>query len=268
MSEDQYVEYCLWYLDHHIPSAIAPKDSIAAVLIEPGLAEGGNWIPTQSFMRGIRDLCDANDWLMISDEVLTGLGRTGLMWGVEHYDVIPDLLVVGKNLSGGIEPCAGVATRDEILGDNPQSGTGSTFAATPAGCAAGLKTLEIYERDGIVSRAAQLGEMALPILQSWEKYPIVRQSRALGLLMGISLQNLDGGEDSLIARAVRSHMLQNGAWAISDAESTVRMYPALNTDEKILREALEITEAAIAHVSQHGHTEGDYPAYPTGEAGF
>jgi 4-aminobutyrate aminotransferase-like enzyme len=268
MSEDQYVEYCLWYLDHHIPSCIAPKDSIAAVLIEPGLAEGGNWIPTKAFMRGIRDLCDANDWLMISDEVLTGLGRTGRMWGVDHYDVIPDLLVVGKNLSGGVEPCAGVATRDDILGDNPQAGTGSTFAATPAGCAAGLKTLEIYARDGIIEQAARLGEIALPILKSWERYPIVRQSRALGLLMGVSFENLDGGEDWLIARAVRSFMLHNGVWAISDGEPTVRMYPALNTDEKVLREALEITEAAISHVSQHGHIEGDHPAYPTGEAGF
>jgi 4-aminobutyrate aminotransferase/(S)-3-amino-2-methylpropionate transaminase len=268
MSEDQYVEYCLWYLDNHIPKAIAPKDSIAAVLIEPGLAEGGNWIPTRAFIRGLRDLCDANDWLMISDEVLTGLGRTGHMWGVDHYDVVPDLLVVGKNLSGGVEPCAGVAAREEILGDNPQAGTGSTFAATPAGCAAGLKTLEIYERDGIVEQAARLGEIARPILEGFEKYPIVRQSRALGLLMGVAFENLDGGDDWLTARAVRSFMLENGVWAISDGEPTVRLYPALNVDEKVLREALEITEAAIAHVSEHGHSEGDYPAYPTGEAGF
>jgi 4-aminobutyrate aminotransferase-like enzyme len=244
MSEDQYVDYCLWYLDHHVPKCIAPRDSIAAVLIEPGLAEGGNWIPTTTFMRGIRELCDKNDWLMIADEVLTGLGRTGRMWGVEHYEVVPDLLVVGKNLSGGIEACAGVAARDEILGDNPQSGTGSTFAATPAGCAAGLKTLEIYERDRVVENAAKLAEIALPTIRSWEKYPIVRQARGLGLLMGVSFENPDG-DDWMIARAVRSFMLNHGVWA-----------------------TLQIMEAAISHVSQHGHTEGDHPAYPTGEPGF
>jgi acetylornithine/succinyldiaminopimelate/putrescine aminotransferase len=219
-------------------------------------------------MHGLRSLCDENDWLLIVDEVLTGLGRTGKMWGIEHYDVIPDLLVVGKNLSGGIEPCAGVAARDEVLGDNPQSGTGSTFAATPAGCAAGLKTLEIFERDGVVAHAAKLGEIAAPILKSWEKYPIVKQARGVGLLLGVSFGDPSGGEDWFIARAVRSRMMENGVWAISDQEVTVRMYPALNMAENVWREALQVMGEAIAHVSQHGHREGDYPAYPTGEAGF
>ena len=268
MNEEQYVDYCLWYLDNHICKSVAPKESIAAILIEPGLAEGGNWIPTKNFMQGIRELCTKNDWLMITDEVLTGLGRTGKMWGVEHYDVVPDMLVVGKNLSGGIEACAGVAASDEVLGDNPDSHTGSTFAATPAGCAAGLKTLEIYKRDGIVAQAEKLAAIALPIIKSWEKYPIVKESRALGLLMGVSFKNLDGGEDWLTAREVRSRMLNNGVWAISDGESTIRMYPALNIEEKVLVEALNIMAEAIAYVSQNGHTEGDYPSYPTGDAGF
>jgi hypothetical protein len=86
MSEDQYTEYCL--LDNHIPSCIAGRDNIAGILVEPGLAEGGNWVPSTRFLTGIRDICDKNDWLMISDEVLTGLGRTGRMWGIEHYDVV------------------------------------------------------------------------------------------------------------------------------------------------------------------------------------
>ena len=86
--------------------------------------------------------------------------------------------------------------------------------------------------------------------------------------MGVSFKNLDGGEDWLTAREVRSRMLNNGVWAISDGESTIRMYPALNIEQKVLLEALNIMEEAIAYVSQNGHTEGDYPAYPTGDAGF
>lgn len=115
VSQEQYVDYCLWYLDNHIPDCIAPRDSIAGVMIEPGLAEGGNWIPPTTFLRGIRELCDKNDWLMIADEVLTGIGRTGKMWAVEHYDVIPDILVVGKNLSGGI--ACGLCCRHQDAGD-------------------------------------------------------------------------------------------------------------------------------------------------------
>jgi len=77
MDQEQYSDYCLWYLDNHIPNSVAARDNIAGILIEPGLAEGGNWIPNQSFLKGIREICDKNDWLMIADEVLTGLGRTG-----------------------------------------------------------------------------------------------------------------------------------------------------------------------------------------------
>lgn len=272
MSNDQYVDYCLWYLENHIPNSIASRDNIAAILIEPGLAEGGNWIPSTGFLQGIREICDRNDWLMIADEVLTGLGRTGRMWAVDHYDVVPDILVVGKNLSGGIEPCAGIAARDDILGDNDAFLSGSTFAGTPAGCAAGIKTLEIFKRDGVVEQAARLGDVAQDIMSGWERYDIVRQVRSNGLLMGVSFKSPDNAEedekDWWTARSVRGKMLEDGVWAISDRAQTIRMYPALNMDEKVLCEGLEIMEAAIQHVELHGHCEGDGAAYPTGVAGF
>ena len=212
---------------------------------------------------------------MIVDEVLTGLGRTGRMWGIEHYDVVPDMLVVGKNLSGGIEPCAGVATRDEILGDNPRASAGSTFAGTPAGCAAGLKTLEIFERDKLVLRAQQLTAFAEQRMADWaERYSIVSEVRCLGLLMGISFthpdrdQMPDDYDDSWIARTVRNEMLINGVWAICDTEPTVRMYPALTMDEGVFVEALDILEAAIQTVDKGGKLVGDYPSIPSGVTGF
>ena len=275
MSHDQYVDYCLWHLDHHIPEYIVPSDNIAAVLIEPGLAEGGNWIPSKKFIEGIRKICDKHGWLMIADEVLTGLGRTAKMWGVDHYDVIPDMLIVGKNLSGGIAPCAGVATRDEILGNNPSASSGSTFAGTPAGCAAGLKTLEIYQRDSVIDHAKKLSEIAKNRMAEWvEKYSIVSEVRQLGLLMGISFAVPDnekikeGWDNSFIARTVRDQMLRNGVWAICDSESTVRMYPALNMAEKVFSEAFDIIESAIVEVDSGAVLVGDYPAVPTGVTGF
>ncbi|MCP4045605.1 MAG: aminotransferase class III-fold pyridoxal phosphate-dependent enzyme [Gammaproteobacteria bacterium] len=265
MTQEQYVDYCLWYLDNHIPDAMVPRDNIAAILIEPGLAEGGNWIPPHNFLKGIREICDKNNWLMIADEVLTGLGRTGKMWAVEHYDVVPDILVVGKNLSGGIAPCAGIAARDEILGDNPHFSSGSTFAGTPAGCAAGLKTLELYERYDLVGNAARLGKIASTVMQGWEQYDVVRQVRSNGLLMGVSFQSPEENEkDEWFARAIRSRMLENGVWAISDEEVNVRMYPALNMEEAVLREGLEKMEEAIVFVDRHGQDVGNSPLWPTG----
>jgi len=269
IEQDQYVDYCLWYLDNHIPDVIAPRDNIAGILVEPGLAEGGNWIPPTNLLKGIREICDKNDWLMIGDEVLTGLGRTGKMWGVDHYGVIPDILVVGKNLSGGIAPCAGIAARDDILGSNQEFSSGSTFAGTPAGCAAGIKTLEIYERDNIVETAAHLGALAAEKMGAWEQFDIVSQVRANGLLIGVSFQTPDPeAKNWWYARSVRSRMLDNGVWAISDREDTIRMYPALNMEEKTLLEGLDIMEEAIRYVNEHGQTGGNSPAWPTGVAGF
>ena len=269
MTREQYVEYCLWYLEHQIPGSVAAKENIAGVIVEPGLAEGGNWIPSTDFLKGIRRICDQYDWLMIADEVLTGLGRTGKMWAVEHYGVVPDILVVGKNLSGGIEPCAGIAARDDILGDNQDFSSGSTFAGTPAGCAAGLKTLELYERYNLVENAAHLGRVAQEIMSSWEKYDIVSRVRSNGLLIGVNFRSPDQNqEDWWFSRSVRSRMLTNGAWAISDRENTIRLYPALNMQESVLREGLQIMEEAIDYVNRNGQLEGDSPAWPTGVAGF
>lgn len=272
MNQDQYTEYCLWYLDNHIPSCIAARDNIAGILVEPGLAEGGNWIPSTRFLQGIRDVCDKNDWLMIVDEVLTGVGRTGRMWGIEHYEVVPDVLVYGKNLSGGIAPLAGISARDDILGDNTEFASGSTFAGTPAGCAAAIKTLDIFERDQVVAHAKQLGDIAADIMRKWETFGVVREVRGNGLLLGVSFGKPESAgadeKDWWTALAVRGQMLENGVWAISDRQDTIRLYPALNMCEAVLREGLEIMENAIRHVEEHGHTEGDSPAYPTGVAGF
>ena len=269
MSQEQYVDYCLWHLEEHIPKYVQPKDSIAAVMVEPGLAEGGNWIPPTEYLTGVREICDKHGWLMIVDEVLTGLGRTGQMWGIEHYGVVPDILVVGKNLSGGIAPCAGIAARDDILGDAEDFRSGSTFAGTPAGCAAGLKMLEIFERDDVVRNAQRLGEIAQDIMSDWAASEIVREVRASGLLIGVGFRNpVSEGEDWWTARSVRSRMLKNGVWAICDRDDAVRLYPALNMDEAVLREGLEVMAEAIEYVAKHGQQEGDSPAWPTGDAGF
>ena len=270
MSHAQYSEYCLWYLETHLPEFVVPAENIAAILIEPGLAEGGNWIPSRDFIQGVRRICDKYDWLMIADEVLTGLGRTAKMWAVEHYDVVPDILVAGKNMSGGVEPCAGVAARDDILGDNPRATAGSTFAGTPAGCAACLKTLEIYERDNILGHAGELAAIATERMASWEaRYGIVSQVRSLGLLMGVSFAGESRpGEEFFAARAVRHEMLRRGVWAICDNQAQVRMYPALNMPPETLIEGLAIMEEAIETVERHGPTIGDYPPMPSGNVGF
>ncbi len=102
-------------------------------------------------------------------------------------------------------------------------------------------------------------------MQGWEKYAVVRQVRSNGLLMGVSFQSPNKSQDDWwFARAIRDRMLENGVWAISDREVNVRMYPALNMDEAVLREGLAQMEEAIAYVDEHGQQVGNTPAWPTG----
>lgn len=142
-------------------------------------------------------------------------------------------------------------------------------AGSPAGCAAGIKTLEIYERDNIVDNAARLGQLAADVMQSWEAFDIVRQVRGNGLLLGVGFHSPNVDEKSWwYARAVRSRMLEKGVWAISDHEDTIRMYPALNMDDEVLFEGLRIMGEAIKYVNERGQQQGDSPAWPTGDSGF
>jgi len=105
-------------------------------------------------------------------------------------------------------------------------------------------------------------------MQGWEQYGVVRQVCSSGLLMGVSFQSPDEDQkDVWFARAIRSRMLQNGVWGISDQEVNIRMYPALNMDESVLRDGLARMEEAIAHVDCHGQDIGDSPPWPTGVAG-
>ena len=264
----QYEAYCLWHLEHHIPKYVMSPDNIAAVLVEPALAEGGNWIPRTSFLKEIRAICDRLGWLLIADEVLTGVGRTGPFWAVEHSGVVPDLMVVGKHLSGGIEPFAGFSARDDILGDNPRATGGSTFAGTPAGCAAALKTLEIIRRDQVLDHAQGLAELAAKAMADWEtRFEIVSQVRGLGLLMAVSFQQ-PGQNGIHIARSVRDEMLRRGVWALCDFQPQVRMYPALNMSPEVFKSGLAVMEAAIAAVARDGPKVGDYPPMPSGNVGF
>ncbi len=268
LSHSQYQAYCLWYLEHYIPKHVMASDNIAAVLIEPALAEGGNWIPDPTFLQGIRAVCDRQDWLMIADEVLTGVGRTGRFWAVEHAGVTPDLMVVGKHLSGGIEAFAGFAARDDILGDNPRATGGSTFAGTPAGCAAAIKTLEIIARDDVMTHARRLGEIAEVTMADWAaQYDIVSEVRGLGLLLGVGFGD-DEESGALLARSVRDEMLRRGVWALCDFEPQVRLYPALNMSPEVFEAGLTRMEEAIEVVSRSGPTVGDYPAMPNGNVGF
>lgn len=264
MSFDQYTQYILWYIDDFICNKIADPSSIAGICAEPLLSEGGNWIPHPSFMPGLKKMCEKYGWVFISDEVLAGMGRSGKWWAIEHEGINPDLIVVGKHLTGGIEPIAAVMGTDELLGKN-DGHSESTFAGTPAGCAAALKTIEIMRRDQLVERTGYLGAKTLKRMKRWEdQFEIIGEVRGRGLLLGASCIDRNTGKPDVgVALAVVNEALKRGAWLIWDSEEQIRLYPALNIDEEVLEKGLTITEEAIEEVNRK-YVSSDYPFWTTG----
>lgn len=156
MTPDEYTDFILWYIENQILEYLAEPDRIAAVLFEPMMAEGGNYIPPPRFIRKLRELADKYGWFLINDKVLTGFGRTGKFWAIEHYDVKVDMIVTAKGLTGGLIPIGAVIMSDEVAGEK-RAYSGSTFAGSPAGCAAALKTIEVIYRDNLLDYVTKMG---------------------------------------------------------------------------------------------------------------
>jgi len=251
MTPEDFSDYIIWYLEEQILEYVVEPNRVAGILMEPMMAEGGNHIPSKEFWRKIRELADKYGWLLINDEVLTGFGRTGKMWGIEHYDIKVDLLITAKGLTGGLIPIGAVVGSEEVMGIT-KAYSGSTFAGSPAGCAAALKTIEIIYRDNLLDRVTKLGEEALKIMKEWvDKYDFIGDARGIGFLLGFEVDTGKGlKQDEEIARKIFVEATRYGVRAIWDDEPTVRIYPPLNIEEELLFEGLRSVELAIKKVSK------------------
>lgn len=249
MTPKDFSDYIIWYLEEQILEYVVEPHRVAGILMEPMMAEGGNHIPPKEFWRKIRELADKYGWLLINDEVLTGFGRTGRMWGIEHYDIKVDLLITAKGLTGGLIPIGAVVGSEEVMGVT-KAYSGSTFAGSPAGCAAALKTIEIIYRDRLLDRVAKLGEEALKIMKEWvDRYDFIGDARGIGFLLGFEVYTGKGlKHDEEIARKIFVEATRYGVRAIWDDEPTVRIYPPLNIEEELLFEGLRCIELAIRKV--------------------
>src|SRR2546425_3863662 len=172
MTDEEFGEWCLGFLEDQILRYVAYPDRIAGVIFEPVALEAGVWIPPKNFVRGLRKLADAHGWFFIADEVEAGLGRTGKMWGVEHFGVAPDLVSISKALGGGLMPLAAVLGDDRSMGKDDVV-AGAPLGGHPAARGAGTGTLDILPPDPVPARAARIGGKALKRVKEWEDLSIV-----------------------------------------------------------------------------------------------
>jgi acetylornithine/N-succinyldiaminopimelate aminotransferase len=193
--------------------------NVVAILAELVQGEGGVSVCSGGYLKGLRDICDAHDWLLMLDEVQTGIGRTGTMFGFQHYGVTPDVMTLAKGLGGGVPIGACVAKGTAATLFQPGS-HGSTFGGNTLACAAGLATLDIVESENLCRNATEMGEhIRTSLRHALIETPGVKEIRGQGLLIGIELDRPCG---EVVKTALDAGLLINVT-----ADNVVRLVPPL-----------------------------------------
>ncbi|MGE7780101.1 aspartate aminotransferase family protein [Peribacillus sp. NPDC097264] len=169
------------------------SETVAAVIMEPIITGGGILMPPEGYMKKVKDICDKNGVLLISDEVICGFGRTGKKFGFMNYDVQPDIITMAKGITSAYLPLSATAVKREIYEayvgteDYDRFRHVNTFGGNPASCALALKNMEIYEKENLIERSKELGLRLLQDLDEMKSHPNVGDVRGKGLLVGIEL---------------------------------------------------------------------------------
>ena len=179
-------ERAVRFLEDYIFKTICPPDDVAGVIVEAVQSDGGDIVPPPQFLPMLADVCRRHDIYLVVDDVKVGMGRTGEMFSFQHFDVTPDVVVLGKSLGGGL-PLSAVVARQEILDVGPAL---ALFTTTGNGlsCAAGLATIEAIEQDGLVENARVVGSFLNDRLRDlMDEHPLVGDVRGLGMIQGVEL---------------------------------------------------------------------------------
>lgn len=221
---------------------IIKKGRTCAVFVEPIQGEGGINVPTQEFLRGLRELCDEADALLVFDEVQCGLGRTGKLWGHEHFDVVPDIMTLAKPLAGGL-PIGAALLKQKVADVMAPGDHGSTFAGNPLVCHTACTVFDIVADPAFLKSIVAKGERLRAGLQrTMGKNPHVKEVRGVGLLCGVEL-DIQAGPITVAAREL-------GALVITAGKGDILRFvpPLVITDEEI-DAACEIMGQAITKVA-------------------
>ncbi len=206
----------------------AINPNIAAILLEPIQGEAGVIVPPEGFLKDIRQLCDQHNILFIADEIQTGLGRTGKLFACDHEGVRPDIMIIGKALSGGFYPVSAVLADRDLLGLFTAGEHGSTFGGNPLGAAVARTALRVIVDENLVGNAANMGIYFKEQLEEIPS-PYVKEIRGKGLLIGIELKKDAGG-----ARRFCEKLQSLGILVKETRQHTIRIAPPLVIEKEII----------------------------------
>ena len=223
--------------------------SVGAIIVETIQGEGGFIDPPMNFYPMLKEICDKHDIKLIVDEVQTGFGRTGKMLAIEHYEVVPDVVVMAKAIANGLPLSACVAS-EELMGDIYPGSLGGTYGGNPIGCATALKVIEIMEREKIPERAEKMGVKLRKRLNEFqEKYPKIGDVRGLGPMLAMEfVKDLKTKKpDPETSSSVMKDCLKNGLMTLKAGlyNNAIRLHPPLIIEDDLLETGLGILEASI-----------------------
>jgi adenosylmethionine-8-amino-7-oxononanoate aminotransferase len=234
-------------------------ETVAAIIGEPISTANGSFVPPPEYWRILRDVCDKYGIVLIADEVINGFGRTGKWFGIQHFDVVPDLMTVAKQLSSGYAPIAAVLASDKIFdgfrGDPSDAFVGgSTWGANPVSCAVALANLEIIERERLVENSAKVGDhMAEQLRELQSRHRVISATRGVGLMHVIDMKrNVEAGEDFRAADEVgkRVSRLLREQGLLSRGGTSIQVAPPLVTNVEEADEIVDMLDRAIGNLEQ------------------
>jgi putrescine aminotransferase len=223
----------------------------AAFIVEPVQCEGGVVVPPDGYLRGVRELCDKHGALFIADEVQTGLGRTGYVWGVDHDRVVPDIIAAAKGLSGGVIPIGATISKRDVwmaaFGHSPLIHT-STFGGNPLACTAGLAALRVLEEERLVERSRELGAYLLDRAGALmaRHADVISDVRGRGLVAGVELTN-EGYGGVIIPECLKLGL--TAAYTLNQ-QRVIRLEPPLVVTKDDIDEAMRILEQGVVKAKE------------------
>lgn len=227
----------------HIPPdnleklAEAITDKTGAVLLEPIRGEGGVRVPPEEFLPGVRALCDEKNVLLILDEVQTSFGRTGKMFGCDHWKVIPDVMCLAKPFAGGL-PIGITVAKEEIMSSLKVGEHSTTFSGSPLVCAAGCAAIDVLVKDKLVERAAGLGAYFKAKLEELQaRYNIVKEVRGLGLMLGMELR--------YDVRNIILKTMEKNVIILDAGRNVLRFLPPLVIEREQVDKAISVLDVII-----------------------
>jgi putrescine---pyruvate transaminase len=233
-------------------------ERVAAVVAEPVQGAGGAIVPPPDYFGLVREICDRHDVLLIADEVITGFGRTGRWFAMEHYGVEPDLMVFAKGVTSGYLPLSGVmmtgAVYDVLRTLHGVFPHGFTYSAHPTACAVALRNLRIIEEEGLVERARALGDLLAKALDGLRHHELVGDVRSLGLIGGIELVRDRATRESFdpaagVARRATIAAMEEGVLVRALSGDVLALSPPLVITEAELERVVEVLDRAIGRVA-------------------